>query len=214
MTERAPVPLLQFLSLHEQPYLGFYSLETVARMSAVNLRQLVSFDIVSNKITFVNNSPKVFYKVVLKYHSHFPLPAQQHSAPREEEVVTYKQFSDFKQLDLIIKLTCYRMGEYGAYMPILPQKRYPMSGNKKSGDELQSELVEYVNDLLRIQQLQRMFYLRLFLCINAYPEITEDTFNDAPSDDLTGQTDVYQVQNHHETHTGLLRESSDISNLV
>jgi len=38
-------------------------------------------------------------------------------------------------------------------MPILPQKRYAMSGNKKSGDELQSELVEYMNDLLKIKQL-------------------------------------------------------------
>lgn len=76
LTDRSPVPLLQFLGLHEQPYLGFYSLEPVARLSAVNLRQIVHFDIVSNKITFVNNAPKVFYKVVLRYKPHYPLPGQ------------------------------------------------------------------------------------------------------------------------------------------
>ena len=60
-----------------------------------------------------------------------------------------------------------------------------------------------------------MFYLRLFLCINAYPEISDETFNEAAGDDLVAQSAMtYQVQNHHETHTGLLRESSDISNLV
>ena len=70
LTDRAPVPLMQFLGLHEQGNLGFYSLEPVARLSAVNLRQLELFDIVSNKITFVNNAPKVFYKVVLRYKKH------------------------------------------------------------------------------------------------------------------------------------------------
>jgi len=40
LTDRAPVPLLQFMGLHEQPYLGFYSLEPVARLSAVNLRKV------------------------------------------------------------------------------------------------------------------------------------------------------------------------------
>ena len=130
------MPLLQFLGLHEQSYLGFYSLEPVARLSAVNLQRIVLFDIVQNKITFVENSPKVFYKVVLKYKTHYPLPGKQNLATEEEEVVTFKQFSDFKQLDLIIKLTCYRLEEVGDYMPVLPQKRHAMSGNKKSGDEL------------------------------------------------------------------------------
>ena len=73
LTDRAPVPLMQFLGLHEQAYLGFYSLEPVARLSAVNLRQLELFDIVSNKITFVNNAPKVFYKIVLRYKKHRPM---------------------------------------------------------------------------------------------------------------------------------------------
>ena len=92
----------------------------------------------------------------------------------EEEVVTFKQFADFKQLDLIIKLTCFRLEETGDYMPVLPQKRYAMSGNKKSGDELQSELVEYMRDLLKVEKIQRMLYLRLFLCMNAYPEISAE----------------------------------------
>ena len=96
----------------------------------------------------------------------------------EEEVVTFKQFADFKQLDLIIKLTCFRLEEDGDYMPVLPQKRYVMSGNKKTGDELQSELVEYMRDLLKMEKIQRMLYVRLFLCMNAYPEITSETFNE------------------------------------
>ena len=96
----------------------------------------------------------------------------------EEEVVTFKQFADFKQLDLIIKLTCFRLEENGDYMPVLPQKRHVMSGNKKSGDEVQYELVEYMRDLLKMEKIQRMLYIRLFLCMNAYPEITSETFNE------------------------------------
>lgn len=84
------MPLLQFLNLHEQPYLGFYSMEPVARLSAVNLRNIVLFDIVSNRITFVNNAPKVFYKVVLRYKPHYPLPGQQSQSRSVEEVVTFK----------------------------------------------------------------------------------------------------------------------------
>jgi hypothetical protein len=53
-----------------------------------------------------------------------------------------------------------------------------MSGNKKSGDELQCELVEYMRELLKIPIIQRMFYLRMFLSINAYPDISETTFNE------------------------------------
>ena len=77
LTERAPTGLLQFLNLHEQSQLGFFSLEPVARLSAVNLRRVILFDIVANKILFVNNSPKTFYKVVLKYEPHYSLPGQQ-----------------------------------------------------------------------------------------------------------------------------------------
>lgn len=40
----------------------------------MNLRRVINFDIVSNRITFVNNAPKVFFKVVLKYGAHYPLP--------------------------------------------------------------------------------------------------------------------------------------------
>ncbi len=55
-----------------------------------------------------------------------------------------------------------------------------MSGNKKSGDELQVELVEYMRDLLKIPKLQRMFYMRLFLCMNSYPSISANTFDMMP----------------------------------
>ena len=74
LSDRAPLPLLQFLGLHEQPYLGFYSIEPVARLSVVNLRQVILFDIVANKITFVQYAPKVFFKVVLRYKPHYSLP--------------------------------------------------------------------------------------------------------------------------------------------
>mmetsp|Transcript_34813 Transcript_34813/g.45823 ORF Transcript_34813/g.45823 Transcript_34813/m.45823 type:complete len:80 (+) Transcript_34813:2104-2343(+) len=78
------------------------------------------FDIVANKITFVNNAPKIFFKVVLRYKPHYPLPGQQSTALDEEQVITFKQFSDFKQLDMVIKLTCFKMEESGHYMPVLP----------------------------------------------------------------------------------------------
>ena len=63
-------------------------------------------------------------------------------------MVTYKQFSDFKQLDLIVRLSDYKLDDTGDYLPILPQKRYTMSGNKKSGDEMQSELTEWMREML------------------------------------------------------------------
>ena len=97
----------------------------------------------------------------------------------EETIVNFKQFSDFKRLDTIIKLSCYNLDESGHYMPVLPSKRNALSGNKKSGDELQFELVEYMRDLLKIPLLQRMYYLRLFLSVNEYhPNVSEQTFND------------------------------------
>jgi len=79
---------------------------------------------------------------------------------------------------MIIKLTCFKLEESGHYMPVLPQKRNPMSGIQKSGDEIQSELVEYMRDLIKIPMVQRMFYLRMFLSINAYPDISETNFNE------------------------------------
>lgn len=91
--DRAPTPLLQFLGLHDQSQLGFYSLEPVALLSAVNLRKVVNFDIIGNKITFVNNAPKIFYKVVLRYRMHAPIEASASDLDQslqEEEVVTFK----------------------------------------------------------------------------------------------------------------------------
>ena len=64
-----------------------------------------------------------------------------------------------------------------------------MNGNKKSGDELQLELTEYMRDLLTIAKVQRMFYLRLFLCMNAYPNISADTFNEIP--DMMGSSPTF-----------------------
>ncbi len=80
------------------------------------------FDIVSNKITFVNNAPKVFYKLVLRYKTHNAVQnirSIEEDQPDYDEVTTYKQFSDFKQLDLIIRLTCFRL-DGGSYLPVLP----------------------------------------------------------------------------------------------
>jgi len=77
---------------------------------------------------------------------------------------------------MIIKLTGYRMEESGHYMPVLPQKKKAM-GNKKSGDELQSELVEYMHDLLKVPKVQRMVFMRMFLSVNTYADISDETFN-------------------------------------
>lgn len=74
-----------------------------------------------------------------------------------------------------------------------------MNGNKKSGDELQLELTEYMRDLLKIGKVQRMFYLRLFLCMNAYPNISTDTFNDNQDANLSHQTSSY-MQDHFQSH--------------
>jgi len=35
-----------------------------------------------------------------------------------------------------------------------------------------------MRDLLNMEKCQRMLYLRMFLCMNAYPSISADTFND------------------------------------
>ena len=99
-------------------------------------------------------------------------------------------------------------------MPVLPQKRYAMSGNKKSGDELQNELVEYMRDLLNIAKVQRMFYIRLFLCMNSYPNISADTFNEMPAIDLMPLTNAYDHEHHSHINDGMIRESQDISYLV
>ena len=68
------MPLLVFIGLHEQSRFGFHSIEPMNQLSSVNLRQVVQFDIVANKITFINNAPKVFFKLVLRYLPHYPLP--------------------------------------------------------------------------------------------------------------------------------------------
>ena len=104
-------------------------------------------------------------------------------------------------------------------MPVLPQKRKP-TGKKKSGDELQSELVEYMHDLLKIPKLQRMLYLRMFLSFNTYADITEETFNQlgvqdqspilASTPDYAGIIESGRVSDRNY----LLRESQDIDQLV
>ena len=35
-----------------------------------------------------------------------------------------------------------------------------------------------MQDLLRISKVQRMLYMRLFLCMNSYPGVGEETFHD------------------------------------
>jgi len=78
----------------------------------------------------------------------------------------------------MIKLSNFRMEDSGHYMPVLPRKRNLGSGNKKCGDELQCELVEYMRDLIRIPKVQRMLYVRMFLSINSYASISEETFKE------------------------------------
>ena len=44
-----------------------------------------------------------------------------------------------------------------------------------------------MRDLLKMEKCQRMLYLRLFLCMNAYPNISAETFNEVGM--LLGQED-------------------------
>ena len=37
-----------------------------------------------------------------------------------------------------------------------------------------------MRDLLKIPKLQRMFYMRLFLCMNSYSNISVSTFDSMP----------------------------------
>lgn len=164
---RAPVPLMQFLGLHEQPYLGFFSMEQVAKMCAVNLNAVLSCEILANKIIFVQSKPKVFYKLALRYKPHYPLPGHQSSAPLEEEVLTLKQFADFRTLDQVVRLSAFSL-DNGSFLPTLPAKRHDGSGNKKTGDELQRELSEYLRALLSLPKVRRMVNVRLFFGVNLF----------------------------------------------
>ena len=80
-----------------------------------------------------------------------------------------------------------------------------------------------MRDLLKISKLQRMLYLRLFLCMNNYPNISEETFNEmAPVEGLAASqntTSQYPVQyasrnSGQHTHTSIFRESQEINSLI
>ena len=80
-----------------------------------------------------------------------------------------------------------------------------------------------MRDLLKISKLQRMLYLRLFLCMNNYPNISEETFNEmAPVEGLanshnTGAQYPIQYANRasgQHTHTSMFRDSQDVTSII
>ena len=73
LIERAPAPLLIFLGLHEQVQFGFFGQNQIHCLSEINLREQAEAKILSNRITFVNNTPSTFYRMVLKFTGHSPL---------------------------------------------------------------------------------------------------------------------------------------------
>ena len=77
---------------------------------------------------------------------------------------------------------------------MLPNKR-KVTGNKKSGDELQSELVEYMHDLLQIPLVQRMIYLRVFLATNSYASLTEEAFDEMGTYAGLGSASTFRIPN-------------------
>ena len=104
-------------------------------------------------------------------------------------------------------------------MPVLPQKR-KVSGTKKSGDELQSDLVEYMHDLLKIPFLQRMIFMRMFLSVNSYSNISEESFNQMGAYEGLSPMNINvpnyedmsspRVLDQRASERNLIRESADI----
>jgi hypothetical protein len=91
---------------------------------------------VSNKITFVNNSPCTFYQLQLKFTGHNPLRAQnqislEQNQPQVTEIVTNKQYDDFLTISQIIEFSNFQLQAYHN-KPIFPSQHYD-NGNKKSG---------------------------------------------------------------------------------
>ena len=76
LSERAPAPLLMFLNMHEQANIGFDSSESLKAIAYINLRGQPKVRIISNKITFIQYKPKVFFKLELQFKSHSCLPGE------------------------------------------------------------------------------------------------------------------------------------------
>lgn len=76
LLDRAPVPLLTFLGIHEQSNLGFGK-TLLKKMSAINL---VSGDptvrILSNEVIVKEGIPKTYYRVSVMYKSHRPIQVE------------------------------------------------------------------------------------------------------------------------------------------
>ena len=72
-------------------------------MSEINLRQETQVSISGNKIIFVDNSPRVFFQLSLKFTKNYPVETMSEDPSQEDnqvaEVVTNKQFDDFLIFD-------------------------------------------------------------------------------------------------------------------
>ena len=81
-----------------------------------------------------------------------------------------------------------------------------------------------MHELLKIPYLQRMIYMRMFLTINSYADITEETFNEMGAYEGLSPMNInvpnYQDMNSprlleaRPSERNLIRESSDIDLLV
>ena len=91
----------------------------------------------------------------------------------EQQVTTFKQYADFAFLNQVIRLSAFALSGDEYEIPELPAKRTE-NGNKKSADELQGELDEYINDLLQIPIVARMLQTKLFFGVNQFTDLEDE----------------------------------------
>ena len=91
----------------------------------------------------------------------------------EQKVTTFKRYADFAFLAQVIRLSAFALSGEEYDIPELPTKRTE-NGNKKSADELQVELDEYINGLIQIPIVARMLQTKLFFGLNQFMDIEEE----------------------------------------
>ena len=145
LSDRAPVPLLQFLNMQEQLHLGFSSLEQLKKLSELNLIGAQARILRNAILVGPNNRPKVYFQLQLYYQS-FALPIE---TPRNnQQIITFsdveakpwirllyaKTYGDFKKLNNLIVATNIQT-DYQQSLPVFPDKK-TSGGAKRSTDDL------------------------------------------------------------------------------
>ena len=103
-----------------------------------------------------------------------PHPALSDEEVEDQRIVTtYKQFSDFRFLEQIIRFSEFNLSGDLDGLPMLPEKRNE-NGTKKSGEEMQGELEAYINELVQIPIVARMLQMKLFFGVNTYENLAEE----------------------------------------